>query len=222
MGTAEIRKITSLCKSEFVNKAYIGKRARGAVRVIRGTELPIGCAGRGATGDTVTAGGPCPSHCIAHRNVDCARVERKRPTRRHRHIENRAGSRSHAAHGRPAVLIKNPQRRCAFAVWRACAFFAGFSPHQNSKRKDSCDPKNQPCCIRYFHTVGSLLRASATSFLCRIAAGALRFNSRDIAQTRAKKASRIFNREVEFGREKVTELLPNVVRSIFPNRDRIG
>ena len=67
MGTAEIRKIASLCKSEFVNKAYVGKHARGAVRVIRRTELPIGCAGRGiATGDTVAAGGPCPSHCIAH------------------------------------------------------------------------------------------------------------------------------------------------------------
>jgi hypothetical protein len=32
-------------------------------------------------------------------------------------------------------------------------------------------------------------------FLCRIAAGALRFNTRDIAQARAKKASRIFERE---------------------------
>src|SRR6267378_2544443 len=100
MDTAEVRKIASLCKSEFVNKAYVGKHARGAVRVIRRTELPIGCARRGiATGDTVAAGGPCPSHCIAHRNVDCTRVERKCPTRRHRYIDNRAGCRWHAAHG---------------------------------------------------------------------------------------------------------------------------
>ena len=112
MGTAEIRKIASLCKSEFVNKVYVGKHARGAVRVIRRTELPIGCAGRGiATGDTVAAGGPCPSHCIAHRDVDCARAECKRPTRRHRYIDNRATCRSDAVHRRLAILIENANGR---------------------------------------------------------------------------------------------------------------
>ena len=143
MGTAEIRKIASLCKSEFVNKIYVGKHARGAVRVIRRTELPIGCAGRGiATGDTVAAGGPCPSHCIAHRNVDCARAECKRPTRRHRYIDSRAGSRWNAAHGRTAVLIDNAHGWSALSAGHACLFFGRFSPHQKSCRNENCHPKN--------------------------------------------------------------------------------
>ena len=167
----------------------------------------------------MTAGGPCPSHRVAHRDVDRVRYKHIAALP-HRDIENLTADRRHAAHGWPAVLINNPQRRCAFAVWGACAFLPRFSPHQNSKRKDSCDPKNQPCCIRYFHTVSSLLRGSPTSFLCRIAADALRFNARDIAQTRAKKASRIFKREVGPGCEMVTELLPNAVRSIFPHCHR--
>ena len=67
MDTAEIRKSASLCKSEFVNKAYDGSHARGAVRVIRRTELPIRRAGCGiATGDTVAALGPSPPHRVAH------------------------------------------------------------------------------------------------------------------------------------------------------------
>src|SRR5436190_10190190 len=112
MGTAEIRKIASLCKSEFVNKVPVRKHALVAVRVIRRTELPIGYAGRGiATGDTVAAGGPCPSHCIAYRNVDCARVERKCPTRRHRYIDNRATCRPDAVHRRLAILIENANGR---------------------------------------------------------------------------------------------------------------
>ena len=69
----------------------------------------------------------------------------------------------HTAYGRPPVLINNTQRR-AVHVRCSRSLLAGFSPHQNSKRKDSCDAKNQPCCIRYFHTVGSLLCASATRF----------------------------------------------------------
>src|SRR5260370_26640424 len=108
MDTTEIRKIASLCKSEFVNKAYVGKHARGAVRVIRRTELPIGHAGRGiATGDTVAAGGPCPSHCIAYRNVDCARAECKGTTLPYRHVRNRTGSRWHPVHRWLAILIEN-------------------------------------------------------------------------------------------------------------------
>ena len=31
MDTAEIRKIASLCKSEFVNEAYVGSHALGAI-----------------------------------------------------------------------------------------------------------------------------------------------------------------------------------------------
>ena len=106
MDTAEIRKIANLCKSEFVNKALGGSHALGAVHVIRRTEMPIRRA-RGATGDTVAASGPCPSHRIAHRDVDCARAECKRPTRRHRHIHNRASCRWHAVYGWLAVLIDN-------------------------------------------------------------------------------------------------------------------
>src|SRR5262249_39027942 len=104
--TAEIRKIASLCKSEFVNKALGGSHALGAVTVIRRTEIPIRRA-RSATGDTVAAKGPCPSHRIAHRDVDCARAKCKRPTWRHRHIHNRASCRWHAAYGWLAVLIDN-------------------------------------------------------------------------------------------------------------------
>ena len=65
MGTAEIRKIAGLCKSEFVNKALVGSHALAAVRVIRRTELPIRRAGI-TTGDTVTALGPSPPHRVAH------------------------------------------------------------------------------------------------------------------------------------------------------------
>ena len=144
MGTTEIRKIASLCKSEFVNKAYIGKRARGAVRVIRRTELPIGCAGRGATGDTVAAGGPCPSHCIAYRNVDCARVECKGPTRRHRHINNRAGSRWHPVHRWLAILIENLDgvagAHCL--VRGGKTFAASLSLRQKYNRKRRDEPKS--------------------------------------------------------------------------------
>src|ERR1043166_3089279 len=122
MDTAEISEIASLCKSEFVNKAYVGSHARGAVRVIWGTEHAIGYAGRGiATGDTVAAGGPCPSHRmahvaaggpgpsprIAHRDVDCPRAECIRPAGRHRHIDNRAGCRRHTVDRWLAVLIEN-------------------------------------------------------------------------------------------------------------------
>ena len=112
MDTAVIRKSASRCKSEFVNEAYVGSHARGAVRVIRRTEHPIRRAGRGiATGDTVAASGPCPSHRIAHRDVHCARAECKRPIRRHHHIDNRAGSRWDAVHRWLAVLIENGDRR---------------------------------------------------------------------------------------------------------------
>ena len=165
MGTAEIRKTASLCKSEFVNKALDGSHALAAVRVIRRTELPIGCAGRGiATGDTVSALGPGPSHSVAHRDVDRIRYKHIAALP-HRDIENLTAARRHAAHGWPAVLINNPQRRCAFAVWRVCAFFPRFSPHQNSNRKNGRDPKNQPCCIRYFHTIDPFPRASVRDFL---------------------------------------------------------
>ena len=147
MGTAEIRKIASLCKSEFVNKVYVGKHARGAVRVIRRTELPIGCA-RGATGDTVAASGPCPSHRIAHRDVDCARAECKRPTRRHCHIDNRASCRWRAAHGWPAVLIDDIDGRGGSMVLLRCcdASVARLSLRRKHERKRRCEGKSDSCC----------------------------------------------------------------------------
>ena len=145
MDTAVIRKTASRCKSEFVNKPRVGSHARGAVRVIRRTEHAIGCAGRGiATGDTVAAKGPCPSHRIAHRDVDCARTERKRPIRCHRHIDNCAGSRWNAAHHWLAVLIENANgRRGKLFLYRhARVSVARFSPRQKSCRNENCDPKN--------------------------------------------------------------------------------
>ena len=73
------------------------------------------------------------------------------------------GSRWHAAHGRPAVLIDNAQGR-ALCVRRICSPLARFSPHQKSKCKNGCEPKNHPCCIRCFHSVGPVLRASVRDF----------------------------------------------------------
>ena len=147
MDTAEIRKIASLCKSELVNEALVGNHALGAVHVIRGTELPIRRA-RGATGDTVAASGPCPSDRIAHRDVDCARAECKRPTRRHGHIDNRASCRWRAAHGWPAVLIYNMNgvgggllllRRDDVSVTR-------LSLRRKHERKRDCQGESDSCC----------------------------------------------------------------------------
>src|SRR5215475_8024428 len=106
MHKAEIRKTASLCKSELVNKALVGKHALGAVRVIRRTELPIGRAGT-ATGHTVTATAPRPPHRVANRNVDGVRRKRETPARPDGHIDNRAGRRWRAARHWPSVLIHN-------------------------------------------------------------------------------------------------------------------
>jgi len=116
----------------------------------------------------------------------------KRGIRPHGHINDLAGTRWDAIHSRLATLIDNTQER-TFSVPRSPPPLARFSPHQNSRGKNGCDPKNQPCCIRYFHIVGPLLRASVPDF-CRIAANALRFGADDIAQAPAKKASRILRR----------------------------
>lgn len=116
MDTAEIRKIAGLCKSEFVNKAYVGNHARGAVRVIRRTELPIGCAGRGiATGDTVAATKPSPSDGVTNGDVQVVRTKGETALS-DRHIESLAAARRHATHGWPAILIHNPQTRRAPCV----------------------------------------------------------------------------------------------------------
>ena len=141
MGTAKIRKIASLCKSEFVNKALVGKHARGAVRVIRGTELPIRRA-RGATGDTVATTVPGPPDRVTDRDVDCARVERKGSTWPHHHIDSRASCRWDTVNRWPAVLIDNADGWRARSAGRSCASLARFSPHQKSCRNENCHPKN--------------------------------------------------------------------------------
>jgi len=99
-----------------------------------------------------------------------------------------------AAHGWLAVLIDNSEWRRTPFVRRTCAPLARFSAHQKSDRKNGCDPKNQPCCIRYFHVV-VLLRASIRDLIVSNAADALRFSNRNIAQAPAKKASRIFKQQ---------------------------
>jgi hypothetical protein len=95
MDTAEIRKTSSLCKSELVNEAHVGSHALAAIRVTRRTELRIRRAGFTA-GDAVAAAVPSPLHRVADGDVDGTRVERKAPTRRYRHIDCRTRTRWHA------------------------------------------------------------------------------------------------------------------------------
>jgi len=142
MDTAVIRKIASLCKSEFVNKAQVGSHARGAVRVIRRTELPIVCAGRGiATGDTVAATKPSPSDGVTNGDVQVVRTKGETALS-HCHIENLAAAGRHGTHGRAAVLIDNSDWWRTLCARHIHALLAGFSPRQNSCHNDDCDPKN--------------------------------------------------------------------------------
>lgn len=67
MRGAEIRKITSRGKSVLVDRTCIGERSRGAVRIIRGTKLPVYRA-RNPTGDTLAAAG------LVHRTVSPAEM----------------------------------------------------------------------------------------------------------------------------------------------------
>jgi hypothetical protein len=104
---AEIRKIASRGKSVLVDRTCIGERSRGAVRIIRGTKLPVYRA-RNPTGDTVAAAGPGPSHCIACRDVEC--VWHKRETLPHRHVKNLARSRWRNVGDWLSVVIDNLDR----------------------------------------------------------------------------------------------------------------
>jgi hypothetical protein len=70
MQGAEVTVSASLRKSVFVNGARVRKDSRVTIHVIRGTELPVGCA-RGAAGNAVGVAAPGPSHGIAHRDVQC-------------------------------------------------------------------------------------------------------------------------------------------------------
>ena len=60
----------ALRKSVFVNRARVRKDTRVTIHVIRGTELPVGCA-RGAAGNTVGVAAPGPSHSVADGDVQC-------------------------------------------------------------------------------------------------------------------------------------------------------
>ena len=68
----EVRITASLGKSVFVNCACVRKDSCVTVHVIRGAELPVGCA-RGAAGNTVGVAAPGPSHGVAHRDVEGVR-----------------------------------------------------------------------------------------------------------------------------------------------------
>src|SRR5438128_11206115 len=98
MRVAEVGIDARFRKSVFINRAYVGKNSRGAVRIVRGTKLRIDKARRSA-GDTVAALGPCPPHCVAYRNVDCVWYKDIAPLS-HCDVEDLASTSRHAAHGR--------------------------------------------------------------------------------------------------------------------------
>ena len=64
----------------------------------------------------------------------------------HRHIENLTGTRWHAAHGWPSVLIHNVDAggRRLFLCASCATFVARFSLRQKYNRKHRCQPKSQP------------------------------------------------------------------------------
>ena len=67
---AEVTVSASLRKGVFVNRARVRKDSRVTIHVIRGTELPVGCA-RGTAGNTVGIAAPGPSHGVTQRDVEC-------------------------------------------------------------------------------------------------------------------------------------------------------
>src|SRR5882724_2271175 len=105
MRMAEVRIDAWLGKSVFINRAYVGKNSRGAVRIVRGTKLRIDKARRAAA-DTVAALGPCPPYRVAHRDVDCVR-HKHIAALSHRHIEYLAAARWHTANCWLSVLVYN-------------------------------------------------------------------------------------------------------------------
>ena len=103
MRVTEVRIDAWLSKSVFINRAYVRKNSRGAVRIIRGTILRIDKT-RGAAGNTVAALGPGPPNRVAHGDVDRVRYEHIAALP-YRYIDNLAGSRWNAIDGRPSVLV---------------------------------------------------------------------------------------------------------------------
>lgn len=104
----EVTVSAGLRKSVFVNRARVRKDTRVTIHVIRGTELPVGCA-RGAAGNTVGVAAPGPSHGVAHQDVQCIGDKTYLVSRRsYRHIENLAAGQPPATGHLTAVLIDNP------------------------------------------------------------------------------------------------------------------
>src|SRR6266581_32605 len=130
----------------LINRAHVGKNSCRAIHVIRRTILRIGCA-RKAAGDAMAASGPGPPHRVTYRDVDRVRHKLETISTSRCHIDNRAGSRWHAAHGWLAVLIENADGRRALCVGRTCAPVARFSSHQKCDGKYHSQPKNRPYCV---------------------------------------------------------------------------
>lgn len=193
MCHTEVRVSASGVEGMRINGTCIGERSRKATRIVRRTKLRINCA-RVAAADAVTAAAPCPAHRLADGDVDRARVKSKTPARSHSHINSRAIRRWNAAHSWPAVLINNAQGHAGRAR-RICSFLPGFSPYQASHCENGRKPKNQPCCIRCFHTGVFFYAPALLISLCRNAAGALRFSARDNAPASVNKASGIFKQQ---------------------------
>src|SRR5215831_17605088 len=105
MHVAEVRINAWLRKRVLINRALAGKNSRYAVRIIRGTKLRIYKARR-ATGNTVAATGPGPSHRVAYRDVDCVRYKNIAPLP-YCYVEDLPATRWHTANGGPAILIHN-------------------------------------------------------------------------------------------------------------------
>jgi hypothetical protein len=68
MRDTKVRKIAGLGKSEFVNKALVGKDSLIAVHIVGRTKLPIRRAGI-TTGDAVEVTKPRPSDRITDGDV---------------------------------------------------------------------------------------------------------------------------------------------------------
>jgi hypothetical protein len=83
--STKVRKSTRLRKSVLINRAYVGKRSRRAIGIVRGTKLSIDRA-RIAAGNTMATAGPSPPNRVAHMNVE--RIRHKREALSHRDIEN--------------------------------------------------------------------------------------------------------------------------------------
>lgn len=147
MCNTVVRILTRRLKCMRINSAGVGKSTWKAASIVGRTILRIGNARRTAA-HAVTTTRPSPSHCVADGNVDA--VGMKREIRPYGDIERLPKTRWHTAYGRSTHLIDDPQR-CSACIRRRHSLLTGFGAHQNSEGRNGCYPKNQPCCIPYFH-----------------------------------------------------------------------